>query len=1510
MHEAQLQCGFIIPALKKSWQDSGKNDKIINSLLGHVSAFELKSDFDTDEHRANDSLFLILHNILIRGIPTFCWMDVEKDLVDRLGNFRRLKKLGGEIHEFTGSRQLSELCWKALHLIVPRKKISETPDAYRRKFDSKLEAEFLQNEIPTLYSKGKGDFLVQLFQCQRPFDSLIEGTNIDDHSLEKFINQRADFVLEFPYRNNETEKRGIIIEVDGSHHLRPEQIYLDKQRDTATSISGWNRTFRFPVSDLGTNKWRINLKEIDKCLQHESISILQDNFENPLYESNDGLQALQIALTPFAIARLQMVIVKAILSGVLKLESEVWKIGVVERDVACASIAVDSFRQVCSHLFLLEDKGRSLPRIELQVYSLKEFSSSSNLSNQEFQWIEEANIDFQTYDLCIDIAMLERAGFRNDAPLLRAKSHAFVRSSFFAGKPPKFLCGAPVKWKNILEKEQGVPDINAKRALEFFLRNIFRKETFRPGQLPILNVALQNKSVIGLLPTGGGKSLTYQIAGLLQPGLVLVVDPIKSLMKDQVDSLNRIGINRTVFINSMLKTRNEKEQASRKLTNGYALFCFVSPERLQIEEFRNQLKSLKDSELFFSYGVIDEVHCVSEWGHDFRTSYLFLGKNLKEYCLSFSNTIPLFGLTATASFDVLADVQRELAGSNKSEDQMTEDQIIRHEFTNRNEIQYIIEEVRIENSPTEKNEGTPQKLGSESTTKLMLGNQKKNQILKLLHDIPEKLKHFLNNPDQIVSDEFLELIYPHNRALPTTEEILNNISIDEKILPKYQDKSGESAGIIFTPHRSWVFGVTDKYKKPERASGVYDFLITNTRDIRFGTYLGSDDTQEDHINNNSEQDNINNQDAFLANEVDIMVTTKAFGMGIDKPNIRFTIHQVYPSSIESYVQEAGRAGRDGKIALSIILFNNQAFKFDDNENEPLEIDWEIQQSFHLNNFKGERKEKYVLLELLKEINCPPLENETMIVRDLAEKIVEDFPEKSLALENGYSLNYNDQYNIMWVNDRHRNSYGGLVVDPDNPFMHLKKINSPKKVAESHLLALKEVLASHGRFKKAPEDLKIWLKTKIAETSILGIEPTLNTMSIGEVCEMIIPFTNDIEANIKSIFELCKRIIPEINISHIKNNLNAEAEKFMEDIATKKSKKDWKIIASKYSDSQGQGYNRFINELGTRLNKKRTKIDTEKAIYRLSLIGVIENYTVNWNTKIFKINLVKKSNEDYSNNLRSYLLKFYSSHRVDQVINEIPNRKGDSHIQRLLNFLIEFLYNEIAKKRKEGIHAMRQLCLEGLEKGNVEMKTWIHLYFNSKYARRGYSLELSDEKVNNYRSLSEHIISEGSKEYNVSLQDWTEGGKEQHIEWVFDYMHLMQDDYKGAQIENLKHLRGACTRLTIVNPDNYVFPLLNAFAQILLCESLDWTRVNRKAISESLLKGTESLLRETKGLQVVLDNMNEYFSIIKNQLSPDQEEYFKKISSIFDFVLLKIHIDWVNKFESTLNLQIAPLFTNE
>lgn len=386
-----------------------------------------------------------------------------------------------------------------------------------------------------------------------------------------------------------------------------------------------------------------------------------------------------------AVARIQKTFIEAIISERLDTNKLEWKILIIEDNTSVAKISIEDFSEAYHNLIAMTKDYDHMVLPKISVSAQKDA-----LSEIEYDAVIDVSID--------QICNAKEVAFSK----FKASNDCYfiVRSSEKVYEDRVLYTTERINYKPFVEKNsQGIYhkiEANCSK-LRYFLNLIFRKEDFRPGQLPILNRALQLKSVIGLLPTGGGKSLTYQLAAMLQPSVTLVVDPLKGLMKDQYDGLLNIGIDCISYINSDI-TKNYEEGRKRELalTGSQVQIMFLSPERLSIYRFREVLRSMRESGVYFAYGVIDEVHCVSEWGHDFRLAYLHLGRNLFNYVLpkeveGEDNHISLFGLTATASFDVLADVERELSGPNAYS--LEDDATVRYENTNRLELQYNVYEV-------------------------------------------------------------------------------------------------------------------------------------------------------------------------------------------------------------------------------------------------------------------------------------------------------------------------------------------------------------------------------------------------------------------------------------------------------------------------------------------------------------------------------------------------------------------------------------------------------------------------------------------------------------------------------------------------------------------------------------------------------------------------------------------------------------------------------------------------
>lgn len=325
------------------------------------------------------------------------------------------------------------------------------------------------------------------------------------------------------------------------------------------------------------------------------------------------------------------------------------------------------------------------------------------------------------------------------------------------------------------------------------LKQYFGYDEFRPLQKEIIERVLEKKDCLVLMPTGGGKSLCFQLPALLQAGITVVVSPLISLMKDQVDALLGNGIN-AALINSSL-TSDEIANVIQKARSGEIKILYITPERLALASFEAILHTLPVG-LF----AIDEAHCISEWGHDFRPDY----RNLKSLRQKFPN-VPIIALTATATEKVRADIVRQLA--------LPSPNIFTSSF-NRQNLSYEV--------------------------------------------LPKK-------------DSF--------------RTILSLVSL-------YKDESI----IVYCFSRKDTETIAEKLNKQGYKAGTYHAGL-------------SADARRD------------NQEKFIRDEIQIMVATIAFGMGIDKPDVRLVIHHSLPKSIEGYYQETGRAGRDGLSARCVLLFS-------------------------------------------------------------------------------------------------------------------------------------------------------------------------------------------------------------------------------------------------------------------------------------------------------------------------------------------------------------------------------------------------------------------------------------------------------------------------------------------------------------------------------------------------------------------------------------------------------------
>lgn len=1419
----QLQAGYILDCVKETLETKYKPTEV-QGLLTQLSYFDIdvNSTVELKDNSNFEQILSVAHNIISRGLPTRPTLGLENKILqafDLTHQDEKLLDIGTIRQVFKIEETLKQKLFRALHIIDPNLKdsnISKQKITTWENLGSSYEENFLYEQLP----KYASPIWVQLLETQRELENVLRFSTTTEDEVEKYLNgtikifneQRLDFSIEFPYKIN--EQRGFVVEIDGSQHENHPQNHIDSDRDNATEKAKWGKAIRIKTRD-----WKNIENKISPIKQFESeqfFNLLKQNFETPLYSENEGLTALQLSLIPFAVARIQKTILHLLFEGKLNINAEEWNFAIVEKDIPCGSLAIEDFKELLNSLFKLKGSTEKLPKINVFVESDERFALANLHSSN--------NIDkSKKYDLLIDISILQRSGLTNINNTINADTKVLIRSTHSPKTDRNFKTTSLITYKPLGKKDTQknifIENKEQVEALEKFVQTIFRKTGFRAGQVEIINRAIQGLSVIGLLPTGSGKSLTYQLTALLQPGMTIIIDPIKSLMKDQFEGLLNNGIDGAVYINSSLNQK-QREIALEKIKKAQTIFAFVSPERLQDNTFRKEL--LETSNLnshYFSYCVIDEAHCVSEWGHDFRSSYLRLGDNARNYCIAKDKKhLSFFALTATASYDVLSDIQRELGIPEETA-------IVRLEKLDRPEIQFKIVDVTADIKP---------EIGLGWGNKQALGEAKQYQLIQQLKKIPEYYKEFSNN--ETIIEEAKEVFNGKDICLPN----FNPVTF-------YQQQGRESnAGLVFCPHRNWYFGVTDN-----AAYISQQFPI-----LTVGRFIGIDGSLKKEIREELERQNELNQDLFLKNEIDLLVATKAFGMGIDKPNIRYVIHFNFPSSIESYYQEAGRSGRDRKLALGLILFNKQEVKAkykietveidgdikDDIEETNVSIDKDILLSFHRNNFKGIRKEKNLLVELLTEIKFPSKK----VIDTLEDRIIEEF-------------------NVE-VNLKMKDIGGTKRIYIDNPEFGKPNIgciylNNLQFFISTPHIELADEIGSYLRnvlISEKPSELEYfeWLNQFAYNQSRVGIETLLNNPNTKNDFQVIIPFTNDtIERIAKYLsdngFEFTERIVKEAQ------NFCTDKDKFIENLENQFEKFLKKKIV--IPDALKPNIQNLFIQI-------RNEEDTYKAIYRLSVIGVVDDYTVDFNSKTIAATITKKSQGHYTQRLKEYLLQYNSVRKTNELIELVPNYKGKSEIQKCLGFLIKFVYEHIADLRKKSIVAMELACIEGLDinKGSKGFKEFIDLYMNSKYARPQY------------------------------LPEDTQKGEIANFEIINEYINKVKND-SGGEINNLKHLRGATTKLlneSIKYSENYSLLVLKAFS-ILAIEvregKIDSFMNDAK---DNFLKGFIQMFKE-ESLNAAEANYK--FNELMNEFNTFDVKISEELEELRSYLFLRLNTEWTNKF---------------
>ncbi len=1044
------------------------------------------------------------------------------------------------------------------------------------------------------------------------------------------------------------------------------------------------------------------------------------------FSSTEALDALQLTLTPVAVARLQKTLVECMLAGVLDMSAPEWNIAVIERDVPCAWLAVQDLSQLLDRLLLLEGAGRKLPPIKLAVYATTEFAKAAlRAADVSPAIILSSKTPMSSCDLLLDISVLRLDGIPDEDVMLPDVPVVRIRSARSDRGERRFFSSTGMVYKGVSQRNQGAYTVTteAEAALRAMLLDVFGFSDFLPGQLDMLGRLLHGENLLAALPPAAGKTLPVLLAAVMQSAVTLITAPSSDLLSGHARVLERAGIDACILLHEAQR-REARLEALRRLSAGTALIAFLPANLLGEEDVRKALEETRKNGHAIIRAVIDEAHCASEWSHDPRFTMQHLPVRI---CTAVSAApfkyIPLALLTASMSPRVHAHLLRQISNAHRLP---------------RVDSAWLCFLPGVLPAPCRL---------LPVLSKAQTASARTDEIRALLQAVPGQLKR-------------------------TQESLSSGMRLADAELSQLFGSGSPHAAVIFTPEASGPDGVSMRY-----GHGGSEALAEQLdhEPFRTGRYTGQD-TEAMVVGRQILRDAAVEYGKFAYGESNLLVTTRAWGIGSDRRGIRATIHTSPPASVARLLQECARAGHDGKAAVCSVIIPEQMLR------RKRGTEYEQLKEQVRRGFSSAAREKQILSDLLREITYPEDMNTSRIANLLSDEfgvpLIASYWQRGLderlylQTGKGVSLGYIDLVTLTIVVDQ---------AAPDQPFA--------KEVLD---FAFAQSLAAAG----SGPSLSAWVSATFPSDVEDGIARQMKDFDPGGTFTLRVGYDNDREPLLTQIHSLLWRRA-DIQVQRkILSEISADTwESFCEQVEQR---------------SQKPGlFDTLEQDLGLALRqiflKIRGRADTERAILRLMALGAVTDCISYPASRKFGLTMNVRRDAEYREALEDYVRMLMPEKDAQRVLQVLPTYTGESMLEQCLNFFIDHLYRWAGDSHDREI-ADLEILLHSASKDDAPERfqsTAVHTVL-ARYARPD--------------DLPDALSHDGSSQ----------------LQYLLLIAEGLESDGPSAVFEHIRHLRRSCDMLQPQYPDSLLLEALAALTDVIDRRDDTESRVSRDRFSEALL----------------------------------------------------------------------------